>query len=101
VLVLNESPQYWKDIVKDEDKTAVLEEVVDRIALAVDKEILYPKGAPIWLNIIYLLDLFNSGTFHGKVSLRIKGNVCDNMVIEEKTNKLQEEYYKIMDKICG
>lgn len=94
-----DSPQYWKDILKIDDEIEIFREITSRLKEAMGKEMLHPKGAPIWLNIIYLLDLFNSGTFHGKVSLRIKGNVCDNMMINEKINKLQEEYQKIIDMV--
>ncbi len=83
----------------DKVKAEIIEKVVVRLCEAMNKESLSPRGAPIWLNIIYLLDLFNSGTFHGKISLVIKEDVCDNMKIVEKTNKLQEKYLDIMNLI--
>jgi hypothetical protein len=50
------------------------------------------KGTPLWLNIIFMLDLFNRGNYYGTLLLKILGTSCNDVREQDVTHKLSEKY---------
>jgi len=79
-------------------KDLIKKEVLKRLDKTLDNN-LDPTGVPVWLNIIYLLDIYNSGSFYGWLTVRMNGNSMGNFKIQEQTKKLEIEYIDIITKI--
>lgn len=55
----------------------------------------YGPGAntpPFWMNLLFILDKFNTGCYYGTISLKIQGTSCMDIKELEVTHKVREHY---------
>ncbi len=88
-----------KEVINKETEDKIIEEITDKLRLAIREEHINPKSVFSWLNIMYILDMFNSKQFFGELSIRIRGNYMENVKIKEQSNKLEDSYEDFLQKI--
>lgn len=47
---------------------------------------------PLWMNLMFLLDKFNTGCYYGTLSFKIQGTSCMDVREAEVTHKVREHY---------
>ena len=47
---------------------------------------------PIWMNLLFILDKFNTAGYYGTISVKIQGTYCGDARETEVTHKLKENY---------
>lgn len=52
----------------------------------------YGQGCPMWMNILFLLDRFNSGKYYGTIEIKVLGTSVNDAKEKEKTHKMREIY---------
>jgi len=52
----------------------------------------FGQGCPMWMNLLFLLDQFNSGKYYGTIEIKILGTSVNDAREKEKTHKMREIY---------
>ncbi|MHA1860169.1 MAG: hypothetical protein ACTSVF_03605 [Candidatus Asgardarchaeia archaeon] len=80
-------------------KEKIVKLISDELMKALEKP--FYKGTPIWLNILYLLKLYNYGGFVGNLSMRLVGHTVYPFRIVEQELNLEEMFTKELDEVIS
>jgi len=74
------------------DQSKVLEAISQKLIAVGEKEVIVgPDDIPMALNILKLLEIYETGDFYGTLSIRILGVSPRNIKITERSFRLVEE----------
>jgi len=55
----------------------------------------FGQGCPMWMNILFLLEQFNSGKYYGTIEIKILGTSVNDAREKEKTHKMREIFVDV------
>jgi len=70
-------------------------EIKERVNKALDKSFevnKFGQGCPMWMNLMFILDQFNTGKYYGTIEFKILGTSVNDIREKERTHKMRELY---------
>lgn len=77
----------------EEEKALIHALVLKKLDRALEVNSLAPGTTPpLWMDLLFILDKFNTGCYYGTVALKIQGTSCMDVKELEVTHKVREQY---------
>ena len=75
----------------DKQKAEIVEFITEKLmkSLEVNR---HGVGTPLWMNIAFILDKFNKGSYYGTLAIKMLGTSCADARELEVSHKLHEVY---------